>query len=490
MNTPETGSDSLPLGKRMLATIMFTDVVGYSKMANDDEEKALRLLSQDLSIIRATCERYEGNVLKNTGDGLMVVFTSAVQAVECALEIQRQFAERRQKTSNDERLEHRIGLHLGDVYLQENEVLGDGVNIASRLQGEADEGGICISQALYEVVRTRLELKTVYLGARELKNIPEAVQVHQISVGAGKRRLPSKNIKKISGLGFSLLKWAALCAFTAVLVVAIIVWRPWRSNRSARQNNPSIETQNETSRTSRQNRQDRQNANPGDRISGYPMPGSAENAGVSREAASAAFRNRVEEYQAKWDELQKKRDYAGLVKMLENAVMSRAFPNYEKELEKYKKLAALQEWTARQLEPYSRNQAFQLEIGQKAGSLVWTDGDLGVRVAPPDNPDNPISMRDAPAETEAYTMFSLLQRERQDAAPETRKKLAELFNHLQIFMVENEITPPRLENQQHTTSPRKTPPQNLRDRQRPDSQDSTGKTPRRTPLRERPRLDR
>jgi Ca2+-binding EF-hand superfamily protein len=146
----------------------------------ENEDHFMAILKRDLNVISELCKQFEGRVLKYMGDGCLVVFESGVHAVECAQEIQRHFAEQEHGLLKDQLLKHRIGIHLGDVYITENDVMGDGVNVASRLQSEAPPGGICISQTLYEVVKTRLSLKTVYQGPKKLKNIKQEVHLYQI----------------------------------------------------------------------------------------------------------------------------------------------------------------------------------------------------------------------------------------------------------------------------------------------------------------------
>lgn len=234
------------LGQRMLAAIMFTDVVNFSKHVAENEERALRLVQRDLQAIADYATRFSGQILKNTGDGCMLLFTSGVQAVECAQAIQRQFAEQKTQMPPRDVLQHRIGIHLGDVILTGGEVMGDGVNIAARLQMEAPPGGICISQALYEVVRTRLSLQTVQIGMRQLKNIPESVVVYQVMVGpasahvthapappVARRPAPAAPSSAIAGAG----PWPWILAVVAVLAIAAAFIIPMLLH--ARQNPPN-----------------------------------------------------------------------------------------------------------------------------------------------------------------------------------------------------------------------------------------------------------
>lgn len=171
-------------GQRSLAAIVFTDVVGFSARMQENEELTLRLLKQDFEIMREACIQHGGSVLKTTGDGLLLHFMSAVQAVSCALAIQRAFAERLKSEPVEKPLVHRVGIHLGDVFFDKDDVMGDGVNIAARLQAEAEPGGICISQTVYHVVRNKLALQVTRLGPRELKNISQAIPIYKLLLKA------------------------------------------------------------------------------------------------------------------------------------------------------------------------------------------------------------------------------------------------------------------------------------------------------------------
>ena len=182
---------SLPLppkssgpGQRSLAAIVFTDTVSFSARMQADEVTTLRLLERDFEAIREICKQHNGSVLKTTGDGLMLYFSSAVQAVAGALAMQRAFAEKARTQPAEECLTHRVGIHLGDIFVNDQDVMGDGVNIAARLQAEAEPGGICISQTVYDVVRNKLALSVTRLGARELKNITQAIPIYRLLLEA------------------------------------------------------------------------------------------------------------------------------------------------------------------------------------------------------------------------------------------------------------------------------------------------------------------
>ncbi|UBF25340.1 hypothetical protein K9N68_27620 [Kovacikia minuta CCNUW1] len=190
-------SDQIPLqGHRTLAAIVFSDVVNFGGIMSADEEHALKLVQRDVELMTRVCEQHEGRVLKFTGDGLLMYFHSAVQAVACALETQKAIAAAAADLPSEDILQHRIGIHLGDVFVSDDDVMGDGVNIAARLQSEAEPGGICLSQIVYDVVKKRIALQATYLGPRELKHIQEAVPIYQIVLAAHtKTTLPDESAR-------------------------------------------------------------------------------------------------------------------------------------------------------------------------------------------------------------------------------------------------------------------------------------------------------
>jgi class 3 adenylate cyclase len=222
--TPATPPSGRPPSQRTLAAIVFTDVVNFSARMQSDELGTLKLLQRDFEEMRRICTEHHGAVLKTTGDGLLLTFTSAVQAVACALVMQRQFAAEAKTLAAGAALQHRIGIHLGDVLVHDQDVMGDGVNIASRLQAEAEPGGICISQTVYDVVKNKLEMNVVSLGARELKNISHAMPVYQLLLEAqamdasGKRR-PRASARPAAPVSRKLLFAGGAAAMLLVLLV-------------------------------------------------------------------------------------------------------------------------------------------------------------------------------------------------------------------------------------------------------------------------------
>src|SRR6201997_3879283 len=164
---------------RKIAAILAADVVGFSRMASADEDRTLaRLRTLRSELIDPTVASLNGRVFKRTGDGALVEFRSVVEAVRCAIEIQKAMVERNAGVPEERRIEFRIGVHLGDVVEEaDGDLMGDGVNIAARLEGVAQPGSICLSEDAYRQVKARLDLKVSDLGAMALKNIAEPVRL-------------------------------------------------------------------------------------------------------------------------------------------------------------------------------------------------------------------------------------------------------------------------------------------------------------------------
>ena len=170
---------------RKLAAILAADVVGYSRLTGADEDRTLaRLRALRSDLIDPTIAVHQGRVVKRTGDGALVEFRSVVDAVRCAIEVQNGMVERNAGLPVERRIEFRIGVHLGDVVEEsDGDLMGDGVNIAARLEGIAKPGTICLSEDAYRQVRARLDLAVSDLGKTQLKNITELVRVYSLEVG-------------------------------------------------------------------------------------------------------------------------------------------------------------------------------------------------------------------------------------------------------------------------------------------------------------------
>ncbi len=165
---------------RELAVIMFTDIVGFSRKMEVDEDKALNLLEEYNKATRVILQKHRGTEVKTIGDAFLVTFRSAVDAVNCAIEMQQCFKERGTHVEEIDDFNVRIGIHLGDVVLQHRDVFGSGVNIASRVEQLAEPGGICITEDLYDVAKKQMSIEVVQLENIVLKNIKESPAVFKV----------------------------------------------------------------------------------------------------------------------------------------------------------------------------------------------------------------------------------------------------------------------------------------------------------------------
>ncbi len=204
---------------RKLAAILAADVVGFSRLAGVDEERTLaRLRALRSDLVDPTIAVHHGRVFKRTGDGMIVEFRSVVDAVRCATEIQNAMVERNSGLPDDQRIVFRIGIHLGDVVEEaDGDIMGDGVNIAARLEGVGKPGAICLSEAAYWQVKSRLDLKVSDLGPTRLKNIADPVRVYSIEIGK-----PGAKPKPRAAPSGRLAVAAA--ALAAVIIAAATTW--------------------------------------------------------------------------------------------------------------------------------------------------------------------------------------------------------------------------------------------------------------------------
>ena len=171
---------------RKLAAILVADVVGYSRLAGADEDRTLsRLRGLRSDLIDPAIDAHRGRIVKRTGDGSLIEFRSVVDAVRCAIEVQNGLIERNAGLPPERRIEFRVGIHLGDVVEEaDGDLMGDGVNIAARLEGVCEPGAICLSEDAYRQVKARLDLAVTDLGPTQLKNIAEPIRVFSLQVGA------------------------------------------------------------------------------------------------------------------------------------------------------------------------------------------------------------------------------------------------------------------------------------------------------------------
>jgi adenylate cyclase len=220
--------------QRRLAAIMFTDMVGYSALSQRDDKLAQELLEEHRRLLREIFPRFHGTEIKTIGDAFLVEFGSALEAAQCAIEIQRTLAKRNHDVTSDRRIELKIGIHIGDVVHREGDVYGDGVNIASRIEQLAGAGGICVSMDVERQIRNALEARFEKFGSAELKNIKLPMELFRIvlpwETGTKAEHVASRNFSKKSSL--------VVTAAAVVLVGLLFAW--WFMHRSSPNSQPPI----------------------------------------------------------------------------------------------------------------------------------------------------------------------------------------------------------------------------------------------------------
>jgi TolB-like protein/class 3 adenylate cyclase len=211
--------------ERRLAAILSADVVGYSRLMAEDEAATVRTLSDYREEIGLLVRQHRGRVVDTAGDSLLAEFSTALEAVRAAVETQRVIQVRNADLSPERRMEFRIGVHLGDLAVEGDRIYGDGVNIAARLEGLAEAGGVCISATVHEQVRKKLDLGYVDLGDQSLKNIPDPVRVYRIQPRCepGEPTRPSAGGPKRPGR----LRAALVAAAVVLLLIAVGLWASW-----------------------------------------------------------------------------------------------------------------------------------------------------------------------------------------------------------------------------------------------------------------------
>ncbi len=169
---------------RVLAAIMITDIVGFSKQMEQNETKMFSNLLLHNEIIRRVIAKNGGIEIKTIGDAFLVRFNSGVNAVKSAIQIQHQFSKHNKTKERTEHVLIRIGIHIGDVLLMKNDIMGNGVNVAARIEPLAEPGGICISADVYNLVKKSIDFKVVNIGKKELKNIKDSPEIFKILLDA------------------------------------------------------------------------------------------------------------------------------------------------------------------------------------------------------------------------------------------------------------------------------------------------------------------
>ena len=213
--------------ERRLAAVLVADIVGYSRLMNEDEESTLRAVKTTInSLIDPKVTQYHGRIIKLTGDGALMEFASAVDATVFAVEVQCAMRERNHDVPEERRIEYRIGINIGDIIIESDDIYGDGVNIAARLESLADPGGICVAQNVFDQVKGKINLTFQPLGERLVKNIPDPISAYGLVLDDKAEDLVTAVQPTTSRIG---LRTYALGAGIALIIAAALVswWQPW-----------------------------------------------------------------------------------------------------------------------------------------------------------------------------------------------------------------------------------------------------------------------
>jgi len=226
--------------QRKLAAIMFTDMVGYSALSQRDDKLALELLEEHRQLLREIFPRFNGTEVKTIGDAFLIEFQSALEAAQCAIEIQRTLAKRNHDVTVDRRIELKIGIHIGDVVHRGGDVYGDGVNIASRIESLAGAGGICVSMDVERQIRNALEARLEKLAPTELKNISVAMDLFRIVLPW--EQGPKAELKNAEPSVSPRTFPASRLAWVGAIVLAVVGAGWWFAHQSSKQaaRSPSV----------------------------------------------------------------------------------------------------------------------------------------------------------------------------------------------------------------------------------------------------------
>lgn len=209
--------------QRKLTTILAADVEGYSRLMAADEEATLKTLKTYRKIIDSLIARQNGRLVGTAGDAVLVEFGSTVEAVRCAMSVQEDLAVRNAELTEDRRMRFRIGINVGDVMVEGDDLFGDGVNVAARLEGLAEPGGICISGSAFDQVKNKLSIGFEDIGPQQVKNIAEPVPVFRIAPG------PVSVAAGAAPIVATRWRNPAIAAVVVVILAAggMFVWQPW-----------------------------------------------------------------------------------------------------------------------------------------------------------------------------------------------------------------------------------------------------------------------
>ena len=234
---------------RRLTAILAADVAGYSRLMGADEEGTHERLRGHLrELVDPKIKEHRGRIVKNTGDGMLAEFSSIVDAVRCAAEVQRAMADRNAETAEDKRITFRVGINLGDVIAEQDDIYGDGVNVAARLEALAEPGGICISRVVRDQIRDKLPYPFEDKGEQSVKNIARSVRVFALRPEAV-AELPATGLSALAPPRRRVTPVAMAMASAAALVIAAMAWWFWPATRSPSTPAAAVGTASESAQT-------------------------------------------------------------------------------------------------------------------------------------------------------------------------------------------------------------------------------------------------
>src|SRR5215469_13108465 len=225
--------------KRKIAAIFAADVVGYSKLVAEDEEETLRRLQSYRAVMDDFIARAGGRIFNTAGDAVLAEFSSSVEAVRCAIDIQESLRTRNMAYPTSRQMSFRIGITVGDVVERDGDLLGDGVNIAARLEGIAPVGGICISRTVHEQVANKLSVHFADIGEQHVKNIPTPVHAYKMEMRPDEALgdAPAKQPVKTGTWMTPAVVTAACLAVLAIAAIAYLTFAGWKRPQVANQAN-------------------------------------------------------------------------------------------------------------------------------------------------------------------------------------------------------------------------------------------------------------
>jgi TolB-like protein/class 3 adenylate cyclase len=222
---------------RKLVAIMFTDMVGYTALTQQNEGLSLELLEEHQRLLRPLFAQYHGREIKTMGDAFHVEFASALEAVRCAIEIQKTLIEHNASSPPEKKIQIRIGIHLGDVTPRAQDIFGDAVNIASRIEPLAEPGGICISQQVYDQVHNKLDRPPISLGKHELKNVAAPLEVYRVVLPWEKRQIRDTAQRASRSPGKRALV-VTVAALTMIILTGAYLWQSHKISTQVQANPP------------------------------------------------------------------------------------------------------------------------------------------------------------------------------------------------------------------------------------------------------------